>query len=207
MNQKLFKVLDGLKSCHGGNHTWTLNEWVEVKGEITPCQNGIHLCREGDLIYWLHSDIYEAEYKGKIIESDNKVVVRKARITRRIEQWNDRSARLFACWCAEQVVYLTGDWRCLMAIEVSKEYANGLASREELAAAGSAAGSAARDAGSAARAAAWATAWDAAGDAARAAARAAARDAARDAAWATAWDAAWAAQTKKLMEVLYGPSS
>lgn len=132
---KLFKVLDGLNSCHGGNHTWTLNEWVEVQGELIPCKNGIHLCREEDLVCWLHSDIYEAENDGEIIECANKVVARKARITRRIDQWNDRSARLFACWCAEQIIHLAGDYRSIMAIEVSRQYANGLVSKSELAAA------------------------------------------------------------------------
>jgi hypothetical protein len=192
---KLFKVLDGLRSCHGGNHTWILNEWFEVEGKLIPCENGIHLCRAEDLVYWLHSDIYEAEYEGEIIECEDKIVVRKARIARRIEQWNDRSARLFACWCARQVAHLNNDERVLAAIETAERYANGLASKKELSSACAAACAAASEAaseaaGAAASAAAWA-AWEASAatrDAARAAARAAARK----------------AQTKKLMEVLYG---
>ena len=86
----------------------------------------------------------------------------------------DREARLYAVWCARQVQHIMTDRRSLAALDVAEGYANGRATKDELAAA---------------RAAAWAAAWAAA----RAAARAAAEDAAEDAAWAAAEDAAWAA--------------
>ena len=86
----------------------------------------------------------------------------------------EKEIRLMACDFAESVVHLANDERCLNAIKVSKNYANGLAANEDLAAA--------RDA-----------AWDAA-EAAWAAARDAAWDAAEAAAWAAAWDAAEAAR-------------
>ena len=82
---------------------------------------------------------------------------------------SERDARLFACWCAEQVLGDDCDPRSRAAVDVARRYALGEATSEEL---------------SAARDAAWDAAWDAAGDAAR--------DAARDAAGAAAW-AAWAA--------------
>ena len=86
------------------------------------------------------------------------------------------------------------DKRSIDALDVAEEYANGMATDEDLAAAGAAADAAARAAGDAARAA---------GDAARAA-RAAA-DAAAGAAGA-AWDAAFhstrVAQTKRFVEVI-----
>jgi len=92
----------------------------------------------------------------------------------------DRLARLFACDCAEHVLPIfeqknPGDKRPRKAIEVSRRYANGEATREELDAAGAAAEAAA-------------------GDAAEAAAEAAAGDAAWYAAWAAAGDAAWYAE-------------
>jgi len=96
---------------------------------------------------------------------------------------DERILRLIACDCADTVRHLLTDPRSREAIETSRRYANGLATKEEL---------------DAARAAARAAAWDAARDAARdaePAARDAAGDAetaARDAAWA-AWAAAWAA--------------
>jgi hypothetical protein len=118
--------------------------------------------------------------------------------------------RLFAVWCARQVQHLMKDSRSIAALDVAERFANGQATKDELAAAGAAAGDAAwAAAGDAARAAAWAAAGDAAGDAARAAARAAAWDAAGDAAgdaaraaaWDAAGDAAGDAQIEKLKEM------
>jgi hypothetical protein len=114
----------------------------------------------------------------------------------RAVEGKDKEIRLFAADCAEMVIPIyekeyPNDKRPRLAIQAARDYANGLITLEELAAA--------RDA---ARDAAWAAAGAAAGDAAWAAARAAARDAAwaaardaaRDAAWAAArdaWAAAW----------------
>ena len=111
---------------------------------------------------------------------------------------DDRTLRLFACFCARQVWHLLRDERSRNAVVVAERHADGLATDEELKAAWTAAGTAAW---TAAGTAAWEAAGTAAGTAARAAAwtaaRAAARAAAWDAAWAAAraaaWDAAWAA--------------
>ena len=106
-----------------------------------------------------------------------------------------REMRLYAVDCARNVQHLMTDQRSIAALDVADRHAEGLATNEELAAAGAAAGDAARDAaGAVAWAAAWAAARAAAGDAARDAARAAARDAA----WAAAWAAAWEVQSTLL---------
>ena len=124
----------------------------------------------------------------------------------------DKTLRLFACWCAEQVLHMyeekyPGDSRPRNAIEVARRFAVGDATEEDRdaawaaarAAAGAAAGAAARAAaGAAAGAAAWAAVGDAVWDAASAAAWAAAWDAVGDA----VWDAAWAAQIQKLAEMV-----
>lgn len=124
---------------------------------------------------------------------------------------SEKLMRLFAVWCARQVQHLMADKRSLDALDIAEQFANGVATLEQLNAASAAAWAAAWDT---ARDAAWAAAWAAAWDAARAAAWAAARDAARDAAldaardaaWAAArdaaWAAAWAAQQTKLREMI-----
>jgi len=112
---------------------------------------------------------------------------------------HDRAIRLYAVWCARQVQHLMSDPRSIAALDVAERYADGLATNDELAAAGdavrdaawAAAGAAAWAAARAAAvAAAGAAAWAAAGDAAGDAVRAVARDVARAAAWAAAGDAA-----------------
>ena len=155
-----FKVLnkDG-KPCHGGHGEWFLprrkkdgtwipGKWMPViKGALVPCNNGYHLCREKDLLSWLHESIYEAEYRGEIIEAHDKIVVREARLLRRMN-WDERIARLFACDCAEDVLPIfekqyPEDSKPRKAIDIARLYANGKATKEELSAARSAAWSAA----------------------------------------------------------------
>ena len=183
----LFKILhnDGT-SCNGGNATWSLptknddgtwtpGEWMPpVEGDLIACENGYHLCRGKDLLEWLNDAIYEAEYRGEMVESDNKVVVKEARLLRKLENWNDKTARLFACWCVRQIWHLLTDERSKNAVEIAEKYANGEATEDELLAAWTAARDAAGDA-------AWDAAWTAAGAAAWTAAGDAARDAAGDA--------------------------
>ncbi len=179
--------------------TWTPGEWIKVAGEVVPCRNGLHLCRENDLLEWLGPAIYEAEHKGELVETGGKVVVRQARLLRRL-RWDERTARLFACDCAEHVLHLyerayPGDQRPCQAIEVARRYADGEASTDELAAARAAAVTAAEAAARAARGATWAAAG--AARAARAAVGAAeaaawAAEAARAAAGVAG--AAWAAR-------------
>ena len=161
----LYKVTDEQgRAFHGGSGKWTKNRWRSVKGQIVPCVNGLHLCRREDLLTWLGPVIWRAEYDGELIEANDKVVVRRARVVERLDIWNERTARLFAADCAERVLPIfekeqPNDDRPRKAIEAARAYARG-----EI---GAAARDAARDA-----------AWDAAWDAARAAARAAAWDAA-----------------------------
>ena len=101
---------------------------------------------------------------------------------------DDRLARHFQAWCAEQVLHIfeaerPNDMRVRDQIAMLRNDEATVAARD---AARDAAWDAARDA---ARDAAWDAAWDAA------------RDAAWDAAW-DAWDAAWDAQEKQLRKML-----
>lgn len=185
---QLYKVTgEHGESHHGGSGKWTKNRWRSVKGELIACENGLHLCRREDLIGWLGPVIWEAEAdESELVKESDKVVVRRARVIRRFDTWNKRTARLFAADCAEKVLPIfekahPNDDRPRKAIEAARAFARG----EIDAAAAWAAAAATREA-----------AWAATGDAARAAAGAATRDAAWDAARAAAWAAtaaAWAA--------------
>lgn len=183
--KRTYKVLghDG-EPCHGGSGKWVPGEWRRVEGDLIACENGLHLC-EGDrqLLEWLGPEIWIAEWRGDRIDHGDKIVVSEARIIRRLDTWNEHTARLFACDCAERVLPIfesicPDDDRPRQAIETVRRYAVGEATADELAAA---------------EVAAWAAAW-AARDAAEAAAWAAAEVAAEAAAWAASWAASWAAR-------------
>ena len=187
----LYKVTkDNGKPAHGGSGQWYLpkgkrpGKWMPKIENIQPCERGYHLCKPEHLILWLDEEIWIAEYKGEMIEQDDKIVVQQARLVSRVETWNERNARLFAADCAEHVLLIweekyPNDTRPHEAIAVTRAYANGKASKGELSAARDAARSAAWSAaGDAAWYAAWSATWSAAGDAAWYAARDAARSAA-----------------------------
>ena len=204
---KYYKVLKADGSCANGGSgewflptkkkdgTWELGKWMpRVKGKLEPCMNGYHICRPQDLAHWLDEAIFEVEYKGRIVKDNDKCVVREARLLRRIETWDEKSARLFAADCAERVLPIfekeyPDEDAPRKAIQAARDYANGKINKKQLAAASDAARTAASAAASAAARDAARAAWDAAWAAASAAARdavtaasAAARDAARDAA-------------------------
>ncbi len=233
---KYYKVLGkGGVACNGGSGKWHLplpsenepGEWMPKIENIIPCQRGYHLCRREDLIVWLNAEIYEAEGKGTFIRhDDNKDVFQQARLISKMDNWNERTARLFAADCAYRVLPIfekryPNDNRPRKAIQAARDFANGLVTAAASDAAWDAAWDAASDAARAAaeyaaraaaraaaeyaaRAAARATAEYAARAAARAAAEYAASDAERDAAWDAASDAERKWQTERLFYWLGG---
>lgn len=223
---KYYKVLDrDGRSCHGGvaewslptkndDGTWTPGDWMPpVEGYLKPCANGYHVVSIGQLLEWLGERIFEVEVGDEIVHDDDKSVVRTCRLTRECTGWNDLTARLFACDCAARVLHLyeaeyPDDDRPRKAIEVSRKYANGEATREELNTARDSALDAALAATlNAARVTEWDTALNAASNAAWSAAEYSALDiawAARDAAWDYAWDDERQWQEQRLREILEG---
>ena len=132
-----YKVLDANGDAIYGNGSWGLPRgkrpgcWEKAEGELVVCENGLHLCRRGDLVQWLGPRIFVAEIRGdELIESDNKVVVRSARLVSEFTTWNDCTARLFAADCAERVLPIfekkhPDDTRPREAIEAARQFARG----------------------------------------------------------------------------------
>ena len=170
-------------SCNGGTGRWRKNRWRSVKGDLIACANGLHLVTHDQLTEWLGPVIWEAEVDGEVIDAVDKVVARRARVVRRLDTWNETTARLFAADCAEHVLPIfekqhPGDDRPRKAIAAARAFARGEIDRPTMAAA---------------RDAAWDATWGAAlasTRAASAAAGAAAWTAAGNAAGAAAWNAA-----------------
>ena len=196
MTQLLYKWLKSDCGAPIGSGKWTKGRWRSVECNLVPCQNGLHLARESDLVHYISERLWIAEADmSEVVECADKVVVRWARVIERVETIDDGTLRAFAADCADRVVHLTGpDPRYVNAIAVARSFARQQATAEELDAARTAAYAAAADAAAyAANAAAWAAASrdKAAAYAAKAAAYAA--KAAAYAANAAAWAAAYAA--------------
>ena len=164
----LYKLLGECGTPYnGGTGTWSQpigkapGEWMPEISPVVACRSGYHLCRAEYLLDWAAPELYIAEGRGETVEETNKIVFAEARLLSRVNAWNDQTLRLFACDCAERALkhWDNPDPRSVDVILVSRRFANGEASDDELVAARAAARDAARDA---ARAAAWAAAWAAA---------------------------------------------
>ena len=75
-------------------------EWVDAP--IVPCRSGIHACRVADLPLWLGRELYEVELDGEIVEEPTKVVASRARLVRRIDEWDDALRDAYTRDCADR---------------------------------------------------------------------------------------------------------
>jgi len=176
-----YKVLnEDRTSCNGGHGRWTPGRWRSVRGPLVPCQHGLHVCTRDQLINWLGPAIWEAEVDGETVDAGDKTVARRARIVRRLDNWNETTARLVMADWAEHVLPLAeADARETLecVIYTVRAYVLGGATQDEL--------DAARDA-----------AWMAAGGAAK--------DINWDATWAAARASERKWQTERLWQYLNG---
>jgi hypothetical protein len=76
-------------------------DWVEADGPLELCRSGVHVCRPLDLPYWLHDELWETEVGGEELDGIDCLVVRRARLVRRIDSWHLGGAARFAEACLE----------------------------------------------------------------------------------------------------------
>jgi hypothetical protein len=141
-----------LFKCTGKNdqtgYRWPLpydgepGDWTPVIENIELCERGYRLAQDVQVLGWLDEEVYIAEARPgtQRIDSHDKITVSSARLVRRLDRWDKRGARLFACWCVEQVLPIfeheyPDDPRPRQAIGVTRRFVSGEATREELAAA------------------------------------------------------------------------
>ena len=159
-----YKVLNDDGSCIYGVGAWPVpsedgpGEWLKVDGPLVACQSGLHVCDSNNLIGWLGQAIYEVECDPAPVRLDRKLLTNRARLVRRFDTWNERSARIFAAHCALDVLPIferehPDDFRPRTAIVAALKFADDDTTRKEMAAARAAAGDAAWAAGDAAGAA------------------------------------------------------
>lgn len=76
--------------------------WVTAEGRLDPCRSGLHVCRAGDLPFWVHEELYVVEIDGPVIEYESFVLAGRARLVHRVE-WGRRVAGTFSRSCAWRV--------------------------------------------------------------------------------------------------------
>jgi hypothetical protein len=60
-----------------------------VDGVLAQCERGLHVCRDVDLAYWIHDELWDVEVEGPAVEGMDCLVVARARLLRRIDAWTE----------------------------------------------------------------------------------------------------------------------
>ena len=63
--------------------------WIAVDGVLAQCERGLHVCRDVDLAYWIHDELWDVEVEGAAVEGLDCLVVARARLLRRIHAWTE----------------------------------------------------------------------------------------------------------------------
>ena len=104
MAERLFKFLGRGRIGRFSDAAWPApGEWLSATGPLEPCVSGIHVCRPGDLPYWLDDRLWEVEVGGERIEHLEKLVVERARLTSKVAAWPDPLATQLAEDCLSEL--------------------------------------------------------------------------------------------------------
>ena len=112
---KLYKILVGGRSCHGGDLTWSLpvegkpGAWHEVE-TVEICQSGLHLTDDPASWWKPGCQIFEAEaegVEGDVSAGDRKVVAKRARLLREVTSAEELSS--LRIWSAGEHEVSGGD--------------------------------------------------------------------------------------------------
>jgi len=112
---------------------------IKVARPLVPDSVGFHLCAARNLCEWIGATLWIAEAGKERIEEPHQIVVRRARLIRRVDTWNEKTARLFAADCAEHALKRERkagrepDERSWDAVRVVRAHARGRASADDLA--------------------------------------------------------------------------
>jgi hypothetical protein len=79
--------------------------WVEARGPLELCANGVHACSADQLAYWLDAELWRVELDGDVHTEPTLVLARRGRLLDRVDGW-PRAGEAFAVECAEQTAEL-----------------------------------------------------------------------------------------------------
>ena len=73
--------------------------WVE-SGDVIPCSEGVHACSVEHLAWWMSAQLWEIELVGPVIESGPKLVAKRGRLIRLVDEWPELGPELaeWAVW-------------------------------------------------------------------------------------------------------------
>ncbi len=83
--------------------------WVEARGELSSCGNGIHACRTDDLPYWIDDELWVVELDGEIVPAERGLIARRGRLIRRVDAWNGGTAVELARVCTARSTLQAAD--------------------------------------------------------------------------------------------------
>ncbi|MDQ2969200.1 MAG: hypothetical protein M3R37_12905 [Actinomycetota bacterium] len=78
----------------------TPGSWVAAGLPLEPCVNGIHVCREDDLPYWIDDELWVIELRGEVAAQDRMLVAEEGRLVKKVDGWDRETATSFAEACA-----------------------------------------------------------------------------------------------------------
>ncbi len=77
-------------------------EWVHAEGPIALCVNGIHASTPEQLPHWIGTELWEIELAGEVLEDEAALVASRARLLRRVHDWDEPMRGRFAQMCLER---------------------------------------------------------------------------------------------------------
>jgi hypothetical protein len=78
--------------------------WVEAQGPLRECESGIHVCRAGDLPYWMYDELWATEIDGEIVEGINMLVAARGRLLYPLTGWTRRGQTTFVEACRDRAI-------------------------------------------------------------------------------------------------------
>jgi hypothetical protein len=88
---------------------WPVGEWVEARGDVGLCTNGIHACRVHALPRWVDDALWRIELDDIQLEHEGVLVARRGRLLTPVEAWNAATSRELARSCATRIREFAAD--------------------------------------------------------------------------------------------------
>ncbi|MDQ6616406.1 MAG: zf-HC2 domain-containing protein [Actinomycetota bacterium] len=106
--ERAYKFLRKGRVSPFSGHVWG-SGWLEVDGETSLCQNGVHACRASQLPFWLDDELWVIELDRVEHADEKKVVARAGCLVRQVEAWTPAAARTLARACALRARWHTAE--------------------------------------------------------------------------------------------------